>query len=111
MRAALDAAEVVVALCSAAYFEKERFTSAEWEAVFAVRGGGGPRLVPLRVEQVIPPVLLRPLVWADLFDRDVEHARATLLEAVRGRRRPDGRRACPGPAWMPAPHCRGSPAR
>ncbi|HEU5110043.1 MAG TPA: toll/interleukin-1 receptor domain-containing protein, partial [Micromonosporaceae bacterium] len=64
MRQALDTADVVVALWSAAYFEHERFTSPEWESVIAVRDGTGPRLVPLRVEPVMPPTLLRALLWA-----------------------------------------------
>lgn len=95
MRDALDRADLVVALWSAAYFERERFTGPEWEAVFAARGVDGPRLVPLRLEEVTPPALLRPLLYEDLFGRDADSARRVLLRAVGGAAVPD--RAPPFP--------------
>jgi hypothetical protein len=59
MNAALEAADAVVAIWSAAYFEPGRFTGDEWTAVFAAR----EKLVPLRIETVTPPPLLAPMMY------------------------------------------------
>ena len=90
----------VVALFSATYFERERYTTTEWSAsVVHVPGAGEGRLVPVRVEEVpaekVPPSL-RPLIACDVFGLGREQARRVLLEAVAGPRHPDGEPAFPG---------------
>src|SRR5215468_6520763 len=50
MSDALDSCEQVVALFSAAYFERDRYTTEEWSAmVLHVPGAGEGRLVPVRI--------------------------------------------------------------
>jgi hypothetical protein len=100
MSDALDRAARVVALFSAAYFERSRYTTEEWSAlVVHVPGGEQDRLIPVRVEEVAAeqvPALLRPLLSCDVFGVDVAQARRRLLEAVAGPRRPDGEPVFPG---------------
>jgi hypothetical protein len=97
---ALDRCDRVVALFSAAYFDRSRYTTEEWSASVAhVPGVKQGRLVPVRVEEVAAervPAVLRPLVYSDLFGVDVAQARRRLLEAVRGPQRPDGEPVFPG---------------
>ena len=55
MSDALDRADRVIALFSAAYFERERYTTEEWSSsVQHVRGMTPDRLLPVRVEEVPP---------------------------------------------------------
>jgi tetratricopeptide (TPR) repeat protein len=84
MNDAVTKADRVVALYSAAYFERSRFTTDEWTAVMARRPGpdGRRRLVPLRVAEVDPPGILASLVYRDLFGLAENDARAALLSAV-----------------------------
>ena len=100
MSDALARCDRVVALFSAAYFERDRYTSDEWtSAMLHVPGTGQGRLVPVRVEEVPPadmPPVLRPLVFGDLFGVDAAEARRALLQAVEGPRRPDGEPVFPG---------------
>jgi TIR domain/Tetratricopeptide repeat/NB-ARC domain len=100
MSDALDRAARVVALFSAAYFERSRYTSEEWSAsLLHLPGMTEGRLVPLRIEDVPPeqiPALLRPLLSHDLFGLDELQARRALMEAVTGPDRPDARPAFPG---------------
>ena len=100
MSDALARCDRVVALLSAAYFERDRYTSDEWAAAMLhVPGTGQGRLVPVRVQEVPPadmPPVLRPLVFSDLFGVDSEEARRVLLQAVQGPRRPDGEPVFPG---------------
>ncbi|WP_172899106.1 FxSxx-COOH system tetratricopeptide repeat protein [Micromonospora coriariae] len=86
MDGALNRARRVVALYSAAYFERNRFSLDEWTAVLAERpdAHGRRRLVPVRVEAVNPPTILAPLVYGDLFGLDEQHALEVLLKAVEG---------------------------
>ncbi len=99
---ALDRCDRVVALFSAAYFERSRYTTEEWSAsVLHVLGGDVGRLVPVRVEHVPDdkvPALLRPLAYRDLFGLGEEQARRALLEAVQpaGPGRPGSRPPFPG---------------
>ena len=99
MNDALARAHRVVALFSAAYFERERYTAGEWSASMVHVPGAEGRLVPVRVEEVpaeqVPPVL-RPLIACDVFGLGREQARRMLLEAVAGPRRPDGEPVFPG---------------
>jgi cell fate (sporulation/competence/biofilm development) regulator YlbF (YheA/YmcA/DUF963 family) len=92
MSDALDRAERVVALFSAAYFERERYTTEEWSSATLHVPGVEGRLVPMRIEEVpaaVMPSVLRPLVYCDLFGVQEEQARRVLLEAVQGPARPD----------------------
>ncbi|HEX6519573.1 MAG TPA: FxSxx-COOH system tetratricopeptide repeat protein [Streptosporangiaceae bacterium] len=96
----LDRADRVIALFSAAYFERERYTAEEWSSsVQHLRGMTPDRLIPVRVEEVPPekmPALLRPLVHCDVFSVDEQAARQALLKAVDGPKRPDSPPGFPG---------------
>src|SRR4029077_1700669 len=86
MSDALARSDRVVALFSAAYFERERYTAAEWSSSLVhLRGVAEERLVPVRVEEVpadlVPPVL-RALVYCDVFGVTEEAARRALLTAL-----------------------------
>ena len=100
MSDALARCDRVVALFSAAYFDRDRYTSDEWAAAMLhVPGTGQGRLVPVRVEEVPPadmPPVVRPLVFCDLFGVHAAEARRVLLQAVEGPRRPDGEPVFPG---------------
>jgi hypothetical protein len=100
MSDALERAARVVALLSAAYFDRSRYSTEEWTAAaLHVPGIGDGRLVPVRVEDVpvtSMPAVLRPLVFCDLFGVDAAQARRVLLDAVRGPKRPDGEPVFPG---------------
>ena len=101
MSDALARAGRVVALFSAAYFERERYTTDEWSASLVhILGVQQGRLIPIRVEKVplekVPPVL-RPLIARDVFELSRQRARQVLLEAVAAPRRPDGEPEFPGP--------------
>jgi hypothetical protein len=83
MREALDRAERVVGSLSAAYFDPARYTTDEWSAAMVKDSGGRPRLVPVRIEDVTPPRLLRPIMSADLFGVDaVERVRVCWARSV-----------------------------
>jgi tetratricopeptide (TPR) repeat protein len=102
MSDALDRCDRVVALFSAAYFDRERYTTDEWtSAALHVPGTGEGRLIPVRVEDVPPsamPGALRPLLHRDLFGLDEGDARRVLLEAVEGPSRPDHPPTFPQPS-------------
>jgi tetratricopeptide (TPR) repeat protein len=88
MSDALDRCDRVVALFSAAYFDRSRYTTQEWAtALVHAPGAGEGRLVPVRVEEVAVtdmPAVLQPLAYRDLFGLGQEQARQVLLEAVTG---------------------------
>src|SRR5215472_6064388 len=100
MSDALDHCDRVVALFSAAYFDRSRYTTEEWAAgALHVPGTGDNRLVPVRIEDMpagAVPAVLRPLVYRDLFGVGEEQARQVLLAAVAGPRRPDRKPVFPG---------------
>ena len=100
MSDALDRADRVVALFSAAYFERPRYTTQEWSAtVQNVPGAAEDRIVPLRIEAVPVeriPAVLRPLLFQDLFELGEDEARRALLDMVAGPRRPDAKPVFPG---------------
>ena len=100
MSDALDRCDRVVALFSAAYFDRSRYTTDEWTAAaLHVPGADETRLVPVRVEEVPTaqvPATLRSLVCRDLFGITEERARQVLLEAVAGPRRPGSKPVFPG---------------
>jgi hypothetical protein len=101
MSEALDRADRVVALFSAAYFDRSRYTTEEWSAsILRVLDADAGRLLPLRVEDVAAgqmPAVLRPLLFRDLYGLDEDAARRVLLEVAAGPRRPDGPPVFPGP--------------
>jgi TIR domain len=82
---ALERADRVVALLSAAYFDRSRYTTEEWTAAaLHVPGRDEGRLVPVRVEDVPVtgmPAVLRPLVFCDF----VRKAGPELPDAPRSR--------------------------
>jgi hypothetical protein len=86
MRHATATAERVVAVLSAAYLRSAQ-GEAEWR-VFYAQDPGGERglLLPVRVDKVDPPGLLKTRIYVDLVDRDAISARTTLLAAARGAR-------------------------
>jgi tetratricopeptide (TPR) repeat protein len=99
MSDALERCDRVVALFSAAYFDRSRYTTEEWTTAMLHVPGGDQRLVPVRVEEVPVtgvPAVLRTLVFRDIFDMDAAQARRVLLEAVAGPRRPDRAPVFPG---------------
>jgi tetratricopeptide (TPR) repeat protein len=100
MSDALARCDRVVALFSAVYFDRNRYTTDEWTAALLhVPGTGQGRLLPVRVEEIPPagvPPVLQPLKFCDLFDVDAAEARRVLLEAAQGPRRPGGEPVFPG---------------
>jgi len=99
MSDALDRADRVVALFSAAYFERERYTTEEWSAAVVHVPGMSERLVPVRVEAVAAdkvPAVLRPVIGRDVFGVDEQAARRVLLESVAGPGRPAVKPGFPG---------------
>jgi hypothetical protein len=68
---ALERCDRVVALFSAAYFDRSRYTTGEWSAALVhMPDVAEGKLVPVRVEEVPAgqvPAVLRPLVCRDLF--------------------------------------------
>jgi hypothetical protein len=102
MNDALGRANRVVALFSAAYFDRSRYTTTEWTSLLIHDTEiDAERLVPVRVEEVAAgriPAVLRPMAYRDLFGLDETAARRVLLESVRGPRRPDQEPAFPGQA-------------
>jgi hypothetical protein len=100
MNDALARAGRVLTLLSTAYFQRTRFTTDEWTAVIAERPDslGRHRLVPVRVEEVEPPPILRPITYRDVFGLDAQAARLALLAAVGPPVRPTGEPPFPGRA-------------
>jgi hypothetical protein len=84
----------MVALFSAAYFDADRFTAAEWTAVLVAR----EKLVPLRIDTAAVPAILRPFLTASLVGLDEAEARETLLRAVAGPLAPTRPPVFPGSA-------------
>jgi hypothetical protein len=100
MSDALGRCDRVVALFSAAYFDRSRYTTQEW-AVAALQAVGSEegRLIPVRVEDVATekvPAILQTLVFRDIFGLAEVQAKQVLLEAVAGPRRPDRQPVFPG---------------
>jgi tetratricopeptide (TPR) repeat protein len=96
---ALERADRVLWLWSRAFFARERFTTDEWTAGMAERSGPDgrrPRLVPVRVEKVDPPAVLRPMIYGDVFGLDEAAARAALLAALGGPTGHGGHHRFPG---------------
>jgi hypothetical protein len=86
MQQAASTADRVVAVLSAAYLESEH-GEAEWQ-VFQAKDPLGKHglLLPVRVDNVDPPGLLKTRIYVDLVDQDAAGARGALLAAARGAR-------------------------
>jgi hypothetical protein len=76
----------VVVVLSASYL-RSAHGEAEWR-VFYAQDPSGERglLLPVRVDKVDPPGLLKTRVYVDLVDQDAASARAALLAVARGAR-------------------------
>jgi TIR domain/NB-ARC domain len=83
MQQASSTAERVVAVLSAAYLQSAH-GEAEWR-VFYAKDPSGERglLLPVRVDKVDPPGLLKTRVYVDLVDKDAASGRTALLAASR----------------------------
>jgi hypothetical protein len=110
---ALDRCDRVVALFSAAYFDRDRYTTEEWAtALLHVPSTRAGRLVPVRIENVptdAMPAVLRPLLFCDLFGLEAAEARRVLLGAIQGPQRPDGAPVFPGKGAPAKARNRGDP--
>lgn len=97
MHRATTKAERVVAVLSVAYLGSTH-GEAEWRAFYANDPTGEQGLLlPVRVDNVEPPGLLRTRIYVDLVDRDAADARKALLAAARGARgKPTGEPEFPG---------------
>ena len=85
MSRAVDAADVVVVLLSRSYLEEQRYTTEEWTSALMHRADGSRRrVVPLRIDEVDAPALLRVLTAQDLFGIDPDRARPAVVSAVLG---------------------------
>jgi hypothetical protein len=86
MQQATATAERVVAILSNAYL-RSAHGEAEWR-VFYAQDPSGERglLLPVRVDKVDPPGLLKTRIYVDLVDQDPPSARQALLAAARGAR-------------------------
>jgi TIR domain len=86
MQQATVIAERIVAVLSAAYL-RSAHGEAEWRP-FYVQDPSGERglLLPVRVDRVDPPGLLKSRIYVDLVDQHAAGARAELLAAARGAR-------------------------
>jgi hypothetical protein len=84
MQHATAIAERVVVVLSAAYL-RSAHAQAEWR-VFYANDPSGERglLLPVRVDKVDPPGLLKTRIYVDLVGKDANSARATMLAAARG---------------------------
>src|SRR5580658_8261629 len=82
---ALARRDRVVALYSAAYFDRSRYTTNEWVVALLFTDENRDRLIPVRVADVPPeliPPLLKPILYRDIFGMGPDAAREALLQAV-----------------------------
>jgi tetratricopeptide (TPR) repeat protein len=82
MNRALEQCERTIVVLSPAYL-KSAYARDEWTAAFLHGQAGRPRLLVVRIEDVEPPPLLRPLVYIDLVGVEADPARERLLAGVR----------------------------
>jgi tetratricopeptide (TPR) repeat protein len=86
MQHATSTAERVVTVLSAAYL-RSAHREAEWRVFYAQDPSGEQALlVPVRVDKVDPPGLLKTRIYVDFVDQDSAGARTALLAAARGAR-------------------------
>jgi hypothetical protein len=96
MNAALATCDVMVAVCSQAYYEPRRWTTEEWTAAVRMAKDRPRFLVPVRVDDAPAPPLLAGLVTPALHGLPLEQARAALYGAIRPQGRPDREPSLPG---------------
>ena len=96
MSEALRACKTMVALFSEEYFEPTRWTAQEWAAALVLAKQDPTRFVPVRIEDVAVPEILGPILAPALFGLSASDARAELLRAIQGPRRPDQEPPFPG---------------
>jgi tetratricopeptide (TPR) repeat protein len=102
MQRATATARRTVAVLSSVYLESV-YGEAEWRAAFAADPTGEKGLlVPIRVEHVQPPGLLRTRVYIDLVGVSGPAAQTRLLDGIRqGRSRPEREPPFPGSRTRP----------
>jgi tetratricopeptide (TPR) repeat protein len=109
MQRATATAGRTIAVLSSSYL-RSVFGQAEWQAAFSIDPTGERgRLVPVRVELVEAPGLLRTRVYVDLVGTSPETARARLLNGIRrGRAKPESEPPFPEP-WVSGPGATDAP--
>jgi tetratricopeptide (TPR) repeat protein len=102
MQRATTTARQTIAVLSSAYLQSA-YGEAEWRVAFAQDPTGERKLLPVRVENVQPPGLLRTRVYVDLVGLSRQSARTRLLEGIRPSGRPEREPPFPGsPPARPA---------
>jgi tetratricopeptide (TPR) repeat protein len=82
MQNAASRADRTLGVISPEYFRSSA-TAAEWAAALARDFDGEQRTyVPIRIREVKPDGLHRPIIYLDLFDKDEQAARAALLHGL-----------------------------
>lgn len=112
MHKALTECDHVVPVLSSAYL-KSGFGTSEWAAAMGYDPVGAKRrLIPVRVEEVVPPGLLHNRVHIDLVGRSEEDARDALLAGAGGQRAKPKSVPFPGQVQssQPTPPFPGAPA-
>jgi hypothetical protein len=85
MDRAVSGCTLFLMVMSHAYFTSP-YAEAEWKAVLARHfSGDGCRLIPVRIDDVEPPVILKSFLSIDLYKVDESAARDRLLEQAAGR--------------------------
>lgn len=91
MHRALQQCGRTIAVFSDAYM-RSGFCEDEWTSAFITRN-----LIPIRIDDVQPTGLLKPLGYLDIFGLEEDEARAQLLAALKaGRGKPDVKAHFPG---------------
>jgi HEAT repeat protein len=79
MDTAIRTARRTLAVLSSHYL-RSRFAQPEWAAAFAQDPGGeGKKLIPIRVEDIIPDGILRTVIYIDLVGKSEAAAREELI--------------------------------
>lgn len=80
-RALIDAKKFIAVLSS--NYMKSLYTQAEWTAAFTNDPGNHKSLfIPVRIEDIEPEGLLKPIIYIDLFNRDEVASKKALLSGV-----------------------------
>ena len=86
MREAMGRSRQTIAVVSKRYLESE-FAGAELNAALAADPlGEKSKLIPVLIESLVPPEMLRARVYIDLVGKDEDGARRALLDGVRASR-------------------------
>ncbi len=105
MQRAVSEARKTLVILSQAYLESS-FTESEWSSAFAKDPTGkGRTVLPVRVEPVEPPGLLRAIVYVDLVGKNEDEAREVFLSAISGgRAKPELAPSFPSKAHVSVPY-------